>query len=337
MNSKKIYFAQWGALHELVMLDSLMKESNYEIVSLLKLTKHFRRHNFRLKKYNLSNKWFIKLHIFFKLRHINDDDIFICTGSNIFEFVDLIKPLNCKKILVFRDSVDVVVNLQKNSGWLKSKQQYLDEAIPYFDFIFSFDKSDCKKYNFTYMKQFLPFTFEQFKNIRLELSEAKLKKNKKAFFIGQYRILRVDILNQLAPVMRELGYEINFNLSANEAEKECYDLESRNFNWASMSYLDNIKASMDADVIVEINFTEQSGPSLRAIEALVLNKKLITTNKNIIEYEFFSEDKIFILDNNYGKLPNFLNKKNKEIPIEELYIYSVDGFLDKLLKSCMVL
>ena len=48
--------------------------------------------------------------------------------------------------------------------------------------------------------------------------------------------------------------------------------------------------------VVDIESSKQNGLTMRTIEMIGLEKKLITTNKDIVHYDFFNPDNIMILD-----------------------------------------
>ena len=55
------------------------------------------------------------------------------------------------------------------------------------------------------------------------------------------------------------------------------------------------KRVLESRAILEVNQQGQKGYTLRALEALFLEKKLITTNKSIINEDFYSPNNIFVV------------------------------------------
>ncbi|WP_392560007.1 hypothetical protein [Orbus mooreae] len=328
-----IYFAEWNAEYEKLMFSLLKSKNKYNIIVLNKVMKHFRRHNLKLKQKNISNKWFVKIHQFFKLRNIKPDDIIVCNGFSISGFIDLVKDLNCKKILILRDTIDVVEDSMKNKKhWLDKDKSYIDEIIPYFNKVYSFDLDDCQKYNFLYLEQFLPFTYSDIQKIRDEFSQ-KVRTSLTCFFVGEFWPNRESIINQLTPVLHANNCQTDFYLVHYNKQQDNYPSEHNNYQQTPLTYQENIQKSMDADIILEINHTGQSGLSLRTIEAILLNKKLITTNKAVKNYEFYTPEQIFILENNYHELPAFLMTQFEPINIEKLYKYTSDGMINNIING----
>lgn len=63
----------------------------------------------------------------------------------------------------------------------------------------------------------------------------------------------------------------------------------------AISYEESVKNIMHSKCIVEYVQHNQSGMTLRPLEALFYNKKLITNNSNTINYDFYCPENVFIL------------------------------------------
>ncbi|OCL22216.1 hypothetical protein A9G07_08995 [Gilliamella sp. wkB72] len=141
------------------------------------------------------------------------------------------------------------------------------------------------------------------------------------------------MINKIAPILHENGYQTDFNLINYKTTNieslshisDYYKLGNK------ISYLDNIKKVKQSDIILEIGQMGQTGVTLRAIEAILLNKRLITTNKSIKKYDFYSPEQIFILDeNNYHQIKKFLESQFIPISLDKLYKYSSNAMLETI-------
>ena len=323
-----IYFAEWNADYEKFMINALKHE--YDVILFNKLMKHFRDINFSLERKNFPRQWFIKLNQLIKLRKLKPDDILLCSGFAISGFIDLVKDVNCNRVLVLRDTIDVLNNSMKNKKkWLRQDEDFITKITPHFNKIYSFDFEDCKKYHFTYLNQFLPFSFSEMKKIRERSFDNNIEK--KCFFIGEYWDNRVEVINKLAPILQLNNCKTDFNLINYEVFKKANITfkQSEYYNLGQkISYFDNIEKVKQSDIILEIVQIGQTGVTLRSIEAILFNKKLITTNKSIKEYDFYNPDQIFILeDQNYSDIIKFLHTKFTPVPLDILYQYSSDAML----------
>lgn len=114
--------------------------------------------------------------------------------------------------------------------------------------------------------------------------------------------------------------------------KEFAPLKAIHFNLLeSEDYYNLVK---DSKCILDINYSTQKGLSLRAYEALASNKKYITTNKEIANYDFYSPNNILIVDIDNPVIPKeFIESPNENIDQVISYYYSVSGFIDTLFEE----
>lgn len=318
-----VYFLEWNADYEKIMIHNL---SEFGVKEKNNVMKHFTKKNIKLNKIGIDNGFFVKLHYFIKLRHIKSDDLIVCNGFSVLGFLDLVKKIKCKKILIIRDTIIHLENaMREKKKWLLPQEHYVEKVKPIFDKIYSFDPTDCKKFNLSYLEQFLPFTLLDIKKRQLEVMN---KKSKTCFFIGEYREEREIYLHKIHPYFKKANFNINFYL---------YDKYKQSLNYPYfcrdklISYEENIEKVIESDVLIEINHLGQDGPTLRTIEALAFNKKVITNNINILNYEFYSPDRFFILEHdNLDNIFIFLDKETPPIEDEMIEKYTADSMLRKI-------
>jgi hypothetical protein len=67
---------------------------------------------------------------------------------------------------------------------------------------------------------------------------------------------------------------------------------------------------------------------MRTFEVLGKEKKLITTNKNIEDYDFYHTSNILVIDRlNPAVDKNFIDVDYQRLPLNIYYKYSIDGLL----------
>ena len=77
---------------------------------------------------------------------------------------------------------------------------------------------------------------------------------------------------------------------------------------AWIPYAANIAFARRAKVILELLQDTQSGPTMRAIEALFFGSKLITNNASIVDCEFYDPTRVFVIGRDREEdLPTFLD------------------------------
>ena len=88
----------------------------------------------------------------------------------------------------------------------------------------------------------------------------------------------------------------------------------------------------DSKAILDIEHPNQRGLTMRTLETVGANKKLITTNPRIKEYDFFREENIFIIDRNNPDIPSaFWTVEYRELPNSIYSKYKLKNWLLEVL------
>lgn len=108
-----------------------------------------------------------------------------------------------------------------------------------------------------------------------------------------------------------------------------------NFDSLSLDDVHNIISSSKA--VVDIQHSRQSGLTMRTIEVLGNQTKLITTNQSISKYAFYNDVNILVLDLNsrYDNqlIIDFIDANANEIN-KEIEPYYIDNWLESLVGKC---
>ncbi len=101
-----------------------------------------------------------------------------------------------------------------------------------------------------------------------------------------------------------------------------------------LSYEEYLNVLVRSKSVVEILFTDNADYTLRTMEALFYQKKLITNNKLIKQAVFYNPNNIFVLDECTTKqdIDNFLNKPFVKYGEEVLEYYRVESWLSRFEK-----
>ena len=178
----------------------------------------------------------------------------------------------------------------------------------------SFDKNDSRKYNMRYNSTFYP------DNIKLPHNEIVYD----VVFLGQdkgRRSLINNIQNQLlASEINPLIYIVDDNANA------------RNYKGSSplVSYQEYLSFISKSTAILDVVQEGQDGLTLRVMEALFFQKKLITNYKLITTYDFYNPNNIFIIGvDKIEHLKQFLSIPFKPISNAVLDYYDVSNWLKR--------
>lgn len=184
----------------------------------------------------------------------------------------------------------VMVNTMARRGVLIEKRR------KYFEQCYSFDKNDCKNYCFIYH----PTNYSMI-NMRNELPQND------AFYVGVSKG-RASTISEVYKVLTTNGVKADFFISGLKNGET--KVEGIHYNkWLNYKQvLDFIRVS---NCIVEIMDGKQEGVTLRTMEAICYNKKLLTNNKSLRETKYYQSGYIQVFDNPNDIDVSFVAKKEK--------------------------
>ncbi len=215
--------------------------------------------------------------------------------------MDKLKDINCTKILY-------IWNMIGNDKYNLSKK------FSYFNSIYSFSKFDCEKYKLNY----LPLMAKNIMDGNLQKLEMKYD----FFFLG-YIKNRKDLILKIANKLS--GFNLKCFVVSNEKIDSPF-IECLN---TKMEYVEYIKYLQQSNCIIDINDEGQDGYTLRMAEAFCYNKKIITTNSNVLQSEFFDDTRILFYRDGltHNDIAKFLSQPIKHT--NEKY-FDFDTWLSKI-------
>jgi hypothetical protein len=197
--------------------------------------------------------------------------------------------------------------------------------IPLFEKFLIFDENDYKNYHI------------QFPNIQLcdnfffdfDDEAENCSKNNTIYYVGSYIENRID---DLIYAMDELAkFDVNFDINLKYfRSKKPINKPYIKFFKDNFTFRDNIKRLKAASIILDFKVLEHNGLSLRFFESLRYEKKIITNNKTVMEYDFYNPQNIFIIHHDdMSRLGEFISTPYKEISKEIVDQYSFSSWLSK--------
>lgn len=161
---------------------------------------------------------------------------------------------------------------------------------------FTFDQQDQIKYGLRRNTQFYVYPQE---------SDSELIQ-RDVYFVGKDKG-RKSILEELAVFFEEKGITFQFQVKP-DSDSEWSSSRLQKVNWVDYKAItQNIRES---NVILEICKECQEGMTLRTMEAIFYDKKLITNNLSYENYSFFDPERIYIIkDNDYSGLVEFIRSE----------------------------
>lgn len=153
----------------------------------------------------------------------------------------------------------------------------------------SFDTSDCEKYNLHYNSQYF------FNDINTNNCAAEYD----ILFIGKDKGRGAELI-KLKNSYESLGLKCFFYILGDTSLGDCYHQKYLPYDHV-LSLINNSRC------ILDFVATNQVGLTLRPLESLFLQRKLITNDASIRELDFYSKENIFVVNNDDNvKLKSFV-------------------------------
>lgn len=270
----------------------------------------YKIYNFILKtifKKNLKNIYYGN-EILKKLKENNEIQDIILTIKG-----DFIDP---EKILEFRKYTKKSIAFFNDST---SRCPKIKGVLNNFDEVYSFEKEDCKKYKLKFIPNWIyPIVKNSEQNYQHQLFNISSKDK------------RSSVISEIASILKEKN--IHYKIIIYDKKKKNSD---PNIEYTSkyISLIDVNNYAYNAQVLLDINREKQNGLTFRVFESLGLEKKLITTNADIKNYDFYNPNNILIIDEKNINIPlEFFNKEYEKIPDDVLKKYSLDSWINQVFK-----
>lgn len=167
----------------------------------------------------------------------------------------------------------------------------VEDRLPYFDRILTFDRHDAlSRSDFS----FRPLFFREHAEESADPDEPRID----LCFVGWLHSDRLPMLRRLQAQARDHGLSFAVYLYTGlytwlrlSLRGDAADVHTRPLRYAEVMRLNRRAAA-----IVDLPSERQAGLTMRAIETIGLGKKLITTAADVRSYDFYSPDRVQILD-----------------------------------------
>jgi hypothetical protein len=206
------------------------------------------------------------------------------------------------------------------------------DNLAFFDYAFTFDAIDAKKYNINFRPLFFSSGFE--------------KEQQKVFsydisFIGTAHTDRYSVIskiNQKLPVgakkflylYLQAKWVYWFCRLTNSAFRHS---SISDFKFDPISKPEVQRVFDQSKAILDIEHPNQTGLTMRTLETLGARKKLITTNSNVRNYDFYKESNICIVDRHNPVVNDgFLDLPYDDVPETIFHRYRLAGWMEEIVR-----
>ncbi len=207
----------------------------------------------------------------------------------------------------------------------------VENTFSHYDKVMTFDKEDSKKYGIG----FLPLFFED--------SYAKAQDSEMVFdlcFIGTIHSDRLKVIEAMEDYCGREGLKFyRFCFLQSRFMYYYYWLTQKEFRRKRPSYFsyEPLPSSRVAEIILksrailDIQHPKQTGLTMRTIETLGARKKLITTNTDIVNYDFYTPNNIALIERKNPQIEReFWESYYQDVCQEQFSHYSLSSWIRSL-------
>jgi hypothetical protein len=269
-------------------------------------------HNFLAKtflKKNLKKIWASKE----RISNITENEYFdyifvICPDFLLNDELKYVTERAKKSIVYFWDSFDNISRYER--------------TLPFFDVKYSFEPNDVAKYNLNLLTNF-------YYNINRNLTPTN-----DVFFIGTFDE-RIDLILAVLKSIYKSGKTAQIYLqSDNDKTAAKYQTESIKFIKKPITFAESEKIYNDSKIILDVQKKIQKGLTFRVFEAMGKGKKLITTNEDIVNYDFYNPINIFVWKDTTVEIPSsFFETPYEELSQEVFKKYSLKNWVKTIFED----
>lgn len=205
-------------------------------------------------------------------------------------------------------------NIVKASG--SEVYHITNYLLKHYDHVFAFDKLDSEKYGFEYSP--LIYTTNEARDV----NEYKYD----LFYIGKAKD-RYSQLIEIFEKAKHCGLRTNFNIVGVPEDEQLYKDE---IHYKPLKYEDVIKNMIESRCFVDAIQGESSALTIKTCEAVLFDRKLITTNKNVACEPFYHPENILIYPSDIS-LKKFMDIPIKKYTEEEKLYFSPLSLFKKII------
>lgn len=205
----------------------------------------------------------------------------------------------------------------------------------FFDKVFSFDMNDCERDN---MYTFLPLFYTR---IYEEIGSESVESYKyDCSYVGTAHPQKFKDINTMSGFLADkMKSQFIYHYMPSKLKYIYHKILAPEFKNASLSDFsfekiasnEMMKIFKESKCILDAPQAGQTGLTIRTIECLGAKRKLITTNKDIMKYDFYDENNILVFDNGLDLKAPFFNNEYKDVDEDIYRKYSLREWLKFML------
>jgi len=202
----------------------------------------------------------------------------------------------------------------------------VQDKLHFFDKIYSFDDKDIEKHGFERLTNYnyLPF-----------LSQEKQNPSEDALYITSYDKKRIKQLEILSRKFEELRLKFDLYVIGKKSWKnQLMKPFSKNkivFTRKRINHENLPEFYKRTKVILDLMRENQYGLSFRVFEAMALEKKIITDNEKIKNYDFYNPNNILVLNKDFSNITKeFFETPYQSLPEGIYKKYTLEKWVERV-------
>lgn len=212
---------------------------------------------------------------------------------------------------------------------------YIKKMYKFFDRIYTFDKGDAQKENIIFLPLFYSEKYSEIARINKAIKYDTL-------FVGTAHPQKYKFINQMVqklavkykkqyiyfffPSRLVYIYRKLFNPEFKKAHL-------REFHFKPLNDKEIDKLFSESSIILDAPQKGQSGLTIRVIEALGAKKKIITTNSDVINYDFYRPENIYVYNGKFNFNAPFFKCNYYDISKNIYEKYTLNNWLNIILND----
>lgn len=250
---------------------------------------------------------------------MNYDTIFISDGIRGRDVIKFIRKSNPKvRIIIF------YINTYEY-GARNDPEHYKDLGVE----LYTYDKEQARVANIPFKHFYYEGENEYKKFISAENTDKRIYQD--IFFVGEDKD-RMAQLMKLHKLFKKLRLKDKLIIVASKHKK--YTQKQKDMLSDRISYYEVMNNIWHSRAILDLSWSRQHGITLRPMEAMFFRKKLITNNTDIINYDFYKKNNVFILGkDDPDNLLDFLSGEYQPVSDEVLKRYTQDWWINSFFED----
>lgn len=204
----------------------------------------------------------------------------------------------------------------------------VEDKLHLFDKVFSFDDKDIKKHGFERLTNY---------NYLEYIPQEKQHPVMDLYYITSFDKGRNKILLPLAKILQEKDIAYGFVIVGKKAWKEQIKTGKNSLKNFTVLRRKPIPTATVAEMykntiaLLDLMRSGQTGLSFRVFEAMAMEKKIVTDNREIKNYDFYNPNNILVLDKDLSNISkDFFLQPYEKVPDNIYHKYTLDNWTDKV-------